>query len=118
MSDENKVGDAKPGASVSELRTGRWNTVGIPTEKSENFGETSRRLARLLAKEGVLVVAILVMAVVSVALVVSGPRILGHATNLLTKPLIKYRDPRRINFSALHNTLWVAVGVYALSYLL
>ena len=118
MSDENKVGDAKPGASVSELRTGRWNTVGIPTEKSENFGETSRRLARLLAKEGVLVVAILVMAVVSVTLVVSGPRILGHATNLLTKPLIKYHDPRRINFSALHNTLWVAVGVYALSYVL
>ena len=118
MSDENKVEDTKPGASVSELRTGRWNTVGIPTEKSENFGETSRRLARLLAKEGVLVVAILVMAVVSVALVVSGPRILGHATNLLTKPLIKYRDPGRINFSALHNTLWVAVGVYALSYVL
>ena len=118
MSDENKSADAKPGASVTELRTGRWNTVGIPTEKSENFGETSRRLARLLAREGVLVITILVMAVVSVALVVSGPRILGHATNLLTKPLIKYRDPRRINFSALHNTLWVAVGVYALSYLL
>ncbi|MEY4079721.1 MAG: hypothetical protein RL430_151 [Actinomycetota bacterium] len=118
MSEENKTEDAKPGASVSELRTGRWNTVGIPTEKSENFGETSRRLARLLAREGVLVIAILVMAVVSVALVVSGPRILGHATNLLTKPLIKYRDPSRINFSALHNTLWVAVGVYALSYVL
>ena len=118
MSDANKVGDPKPGASVSELRTGRWNTVGIPTEKSENFGDTARRLARLLAREGVLVVAILVMAVVSVALVVSGPRILGHATNLLTKPLIKYRDPSRINFSALHNTLWFAVGVYALSYVL
>ncbi|MEY4032364.1 MAG: hypothetical protein RL573_1276 [Actinomycetota bacterium] len=118
MSEENKTEDAKPGASVSELRTGRWNTVGIPTEKSENFGETSRRLARLLAREGVLVIAILVMAVVSVALVVSGPRILGHATNLLTKPLIKYRDPSRINFSALHNTLWFAVGVYALSYVL
>jgi len=118
VSDENKSADAKPGASVTELRTGRWNTVGIPTEKSQNFGETSRRLARLLAREGVLVITILVMAVVSVALVVSGPRILGHATNLLTKPLIKYHDPRRINFSALHNTLWVAVGVYALSYLL
>ena len=118
MSEENKTEDAKPGASVSELRTGRWNTVGIPTEKSENFGETSRRLARLLAREGVLVIAILFMAVVSVALVVSGPRILGHATNLLTTPLIKYRDPSRINFSALHNTLWFAVGVYALSYVL
>ena len=118
MSEENKTEEAKPGASVSELRTGRWNTVGIPTEKSENFGETSRRLARLLAREGVLVIAILFMAVVSVALVVSGPRILGHATNLLTTPLIKYRDPSRINFSALHNTLWFAVGVYALSYVL
>ncbi|MFM1790595.1 MAG: hypothetical protein RLZZ526_922 [Actinomycetota bacterium] len=118
MSGEEKVEDPKPGASVSELRTGRWNTVGIPTEKSENFGETARRLARLLSEEGALVIAILVMAVVSVALVVSGPRILGHATNLLTEPLIKYRDPGRINFSALHNTLWFAVGVYALSYLL
>ena len=118
MSEGNKVEDPKPGASVSELRTGRWNTVGIPTEKSENFGDTARRLARLLASEGILVIAILVMAVVSVGLVVSGPRILGHATNLLTKPLIKYRDPSRINFSALHNTLWFAVGVYALSYVL
>ena len=118
MSEGNKVEDPKPGASVSELRTGRWNTVGIPTEKSENFADTARRLARLLASEGILVIAILVMAVVSVGLVVSGPRILGHATNLLTKPLIKYRDPSRINFSALHNTLWFAVGVYALSYVL
>lgn len=106
------------GANVQELRGGRWNTVGVPTEKSENFREVSRRLARLLTADGPLVYVVLTMAVASVALVVSGPRILGHATNLLTKPLIKYHDPSRINFSALHNTLWFAVGVYALSYLL
>jgi ATP-binding cassette subfamily B protein len=58
------------------------------------------------------------MAVASVALVVSGPRILGHATNILTEPLIKYRDPSRINFSKLHNTLFVAIGVYVMSYVL
>jgi ATP-binding cassette subfamily B multidrug efflux pump len=109
---------AAQGASVSELRSGRWNTVGIPTEKSQNFSQSSRRLVRLLSSEGPLVVLILVMAVASVALVVSGPRILGHATNILTEPLIKYRDPSRINFSKLHNTLFVAIGVYVMSYVL
>ncbi|MFM9131938.1 MAG: ABC transporter ATP-binding protein, partial [Actinomycetota bacterium] len=69
--------EAKPGASVTELRSGRWNTVGIPTEKSQNFGQSTRRLARLLSAEGPLVILILVMAVASVAFVVSGPRILG-----------------------------------------
>lgn len=108
----------KQGANVQEMRGGRWHTVGVPTEKSENFREVSRRLGRLLTADGPLVYFVLVLAVASVALVVSGPKILGHATNLLTKPLIKYHDPHRINFTALHNTLWVAVGVYALSYLL
>ncbi|MFM9131835.1 MAG: ABC transporter ATP-binding protein [Actinomycetota bacterium] len=113
------AGDAaKPGASVTELRSGRWNTVGIPTEKSQNFGQSTRRLARLLSAEGPLVILILVMAVASVAFVVSGPRILGHATNILTEPLIKYRDPSRIDFTRLHNTLFVAIGVYVLSYVL
>lgn len=109
---------SNPGASVTELRSGRWNTVGIPTEKSQNFGQSTRRLVRLLSAEGPLVILILVMAVASVAFVVSGPRILGHATNILTEPLIKYRDPSRINFSKLHNTLFVAMGVYVLSYVL
>ncbi|MFN5651520.1 MAG: ABC transporter ATP-binding protein [Actinomycetes bacterium] len=120
MSDEKDTGaaPANPGASVTELRSGRWNTVGIPTEKSQNFGQSTRRLVRLLSAEGPLVILILVMAVASVAFVVSGPRILGHATNILTEPLIKYRDPSRINFSKLHNTLFVAIGVYVLSYVL
>ncbi len=109
---------SNPGASVTELRSGRWNTVGIPTEKSQNFGQSTRRLVRLLSAEGPLVILILIMAVASVAFVVSGPRILGHATNILTEPLIKYRDPSRINFSKLHNTLFVAMGVYVLSYVL
>ena len=109
---------SNPGASVTELRSGRWNTVGIPTEKSQNFGQSTRRLVRLLSAEGPLVILILVMAVASVAFVVSGPRILGHATNILTEPLIKYRDPSRINFPKLHNTLFVAMGVYVLSYVL
>lgn len=124
---DKKSGDASgPGANVSELRSGRWNTVGIPTEKSENFNATSRRLGRLLAEEGVLVAAILSLAVISVALVVSGPRILGHATNILTRPLVaaaRNHQPigqalHKINFSALHHALEFAIGVYLLSYVL
>ena len=118
MSEESKNEGVRGGANVQELRSGRWNTVGVPTEKSENFGETSRRLARLLTGREPLVYLVMVMAVASAGLVVAGPRVLGHATNLLTKPLIKYRDPSRINFSALHNTLWVAVAMYVTAYVL
>ena len=118
MSDDRKNDGVRGGANVQELRAGRWNTVGVPTEKSEKFGETSRRLARMLTGQEPLVYLVMVMAVVSAGLVVAGPRVLGHATNLLTGPLIKYRDPSRVNFSALHNTLWVAVGMYVTAYFL
>ena len=120
MNDKQNRGSglAKAGASVQELRSGRWNTIGVPTERSEKFGQVARRLGSLLTKREPLVYLIATMAVLSVGLVVSGPRILGHATNLLTKPLIKYRDPSRINFSALHHTLEIAVLVYAISYVL
>ncbi|MGA1363039.1 MAG: hypothetical protein ACO36A_08965, partial [Ilumatobacteraceae bacterium] len=62
----------KSGAAAQEMRGGRWNTVGVPTEKSENFRDVARRLARLLSAQGPVVPLTLVMAVVSVALVVSG----------------------------------------------
>lgn len=117
MSEEKKP-QSMPG---SELRNSRMHVVGMPVEKSENFSVTARRLLGLMAGEKVLVAFILVLAVASVALVVSGPRILGHATNLLYEGIqSQRRDPVSggIDFSALHRTLIFAAVVYALSFAL
>ncbi len=102
------------GATVSEMRTGRFHSVGIPTEKSKDFGATARRLAGRLGRDGAVVVLIMVLAVASVALVVTGPRVLGHATDIVFKGLFS----GGIDFGRLHRTLGLAVGVYVGSYLL
>ena len=112
---EKKKPQTMPG---SELRNSRMHVVGMPVEKSENFGLTARRLMGLMAGEKILVGIILLLAVVSVALVVSGPRVLGHATDILFNGLTKRNGETEVNFGALHRTLLFAVGVYVLSFAL
>ena len=108
-----------PPPSTSELRGGRMNTVGVPTEKSKDFANSSKRLFNRLGPERPKAYLVLALAVVSVALVVSGPKILGHATNLLYEGLVRRaRGTGGVDFAALHLTLWVAVGLYLLGYLL
>ena len=102
----------------SELRNSRMHVVGMPVEKSENFSATARRLMGLMAGEKYLVGLIMTLAFVSVALVVSGPRVLGHATDILFNGLTGRDGKNGVNFAALHRTLWWAVAVYALSFLL
>ncbi|MFN5116134.1 MAG: ABC transporter ATP-binding protein [Acidimicrobiaceae bacterium] len=102
----------------SELRNSRMHVVGMPVEKSENFSATARRLMGLMAGEKYLVAFIMTLAVLSVALVVSGPRVLGHATDILFNGLTGRDGNDGVNFAALHRTLWWAVAVYALSFLL
>ncbi|CAB4604667.1 unannotated protein [freshwater metagenome] len=112
---EKKKPQTMPG---SELRNSRMHVVGMPVEKSENFSLTARRLMGLMAGEKMLVGIILLLAVVSVALVVSGPRVLGHATDILFNGLTKRDGETKVNFSALHRTLIFAMGVYVLSFAL
>jgi ATP-binding cassette subfamily B protein len=114
MSDKKKQ-QTMPG---SELRNSRMHVVGMPVEKSENFGLTARRLMGLMAGEKSLVVIILLLAFVSVALVVSGPRVLGHATDILFNGLTRRNGETEVNFGALHRTLLFAVGVYVMSFAL
>ena len=108
-----------PPTSTSEMRGGRMNTVGVPTEKSKDFAGSSKRLFRRLGPERPKAYMVLALAVASVALVVSGPKILGHATNLIFEGLVRQsRGGTGIDFAALHTTLWFAVGLYLLGYLL
>jgi ATP-binding cassette subfamily B protein len=120
MSTENETEDEKPAQHMpgSELRTSRMSTVGMPVEKSENFSETAKRLIRLMAGEKFLVILVMFLAVVSVALVVLGPRILGHATDILFDGLTKRDGQTGVNFASLHRTLELALGLYVLSFIL
>ena len=119
MSEKPQTPAAKPTAMPgSELRNSRMHVVGMPVEKSENFSESIKRLIGLMSNELFLVCIILIMAVISVALVVSGPKILGHATDILFNGLMKRNGQTGVNFTALHHTLEIALLLYAMSFLL
>ncbi len=83
--------------------------VGMPVERSENFGNVVRRLLRRMAPERLRVVAVIVLAVVSVTLTVIGPRILGHATNIVVAGIT---GPSGIDFANLHMVLLQALLIY------
>ena len=119
MNDKTSATTAKPaGLPGSEIRNTRMHSVGMPVEKSENFKEVSKRLIRLMSGEKYLVGIIITMAIASVALVVAGPKILGHATDILFNGLMKREGATGVDFTALHHTLEFALGLYAVSFLL
>ena len=57
--------------------------LGVPMEKSEDFKNSSLRLANRLRPEWWRVLLVVVLAVTSVTMTVFGPKILGHATNII-----------------------------------
>jgi ATP-binding cassette subfamily B protein len=119
VNDKNPSTTNKPaGLPGSEIRNTRMHSVGMPVEKSENFSQVSKRLIRLMSGEKYLVGIIIAMAIASVALVVAGPKILGHATDILFNGLMKREGATGVDFTALHHTLEFALGLYAVSFLL
>ncbi|GGT00811.1 ABC transporter ATP-binding protein [Nonomuraea spiralis] len=70
--------------------------MGGPAEKALDFGGTLRRLLRLLRPERALLGVVLALGTVSVALTVTGPKILGHATDLIFSGIIGARLPAGI----------------------
>jgi ATP-binding cassette subfamily B protein len=66
---------------------------GMPTEKSLDFRGSSRRLLRTLRPERPLIIVTLLLAVASVTLTVLGPRILGHATDLIFSGVVGRQTP-------------------------
>ncbi|MFM2070663.1 MAG: hypothetical protein RLZZ623_926 [Actinomycetota bacterium] len=109
---------------AAELRAGgggRMHSVGVPTERSKDFQGTASRLLERLRPQRASVILVLVLAVASVGMVVLGPRILGHATDIVFNGLTGRNGADGIDFSELHRILLIAVGLYlasfALSYL-
>jgi ATP-binding cassette, subfamily B, multidrug efflux pump len=71
----------------------RWGAVGMPAEKSMDFGPSARRLIGRLAPERAGAVAVLVLGIISVTLSVIGPKILGHATDVIFSGVIGRQLP-------------------------
>ena len=64
-----------------------------PAEKALDFGGSLRRLLRLLRPERALLVVVLALGTASVALTVTGPKILGQATDLIFSGIIGAQLP-------------------------
>ncbi|MEU6785388.1 ABC transporter ATP-binding protein [Nonomuraea angiospora] len=64
-----------------------------PAEKALDFGGTLRSLLRLLRPERTLLAVVVALGTASVALTVSGPKILGHATDLIFAGIIGAQLP-------------------------
>src|SRR5215475_5973176 len=78
-----------PGSNVGPARF----MGGMSTEKALDFGGSSRRLLRMLSPQRPLIIAALVMGVLSVALSVIGPKVLGNVTNLVFSGFISSKIP-------------------------
>jgi ATP-binding cassette subfamily B multidrug efflux pump len=83
---------------------------GVPTERSDDFGNAVRRLWQLLTPERPRLLLIAAMAVVSTACNVAGPKILGEATDVVVEGVA---GGGGIDFGALHTTLFEVALVYA-----
>jgi ATP-binding cassette subfamily B protein len=70
-----------------------WMNMGMPAEKSMNFAPSAKRLLRRLAPHRIGVALVVALAVGGITLSVIGPRILGHATNLIFAGFIGKRIP-------------------------
>jgi ATP-binding cassette subfamily B protein len=120
--DAHKTEADKQAAAVAAAEqrpsSGRFHAVGVPMEKSKNFQATTSRLFERLRPERVGIIAVMVIAVVSVVMVVLGPRILGKATDVVFNGLTGRGGATGIDFGKLHRILLVALALYVASYLL
>lgn len=74
-------------------RGGPHAGVGMPAERSMNFGPSARRLLGRLRPQRLQLVAVIALAVLSVGLSVVGPKVLGWATDLIFTGVIGRQLP-------------------------
>jgi ATP-binding cassette, subfamily B, multidrug efflux pump len=86
---------------------------GMPAEKAKDFKPSARRLVRRLKPERFAFAVVVVLGVTSVAFAVAGPKILGHATDIIFDGVLARMrgvPGAGIDFGALGTVLmWVLV---------
>ncbi|MCL2605081.1 MAG: ABC transporter ATP-binding protein/permease [Defluviitaleaceae bacterium] len=83
---------------------GPWGRRGVPTEKAKDFKGSMRRLIAYLGAEKTAITMIISMAVASTVLAVSGPLILGKATDTIFAGFVTSIDFQRLG---------TILGIYA-----
>jgi ATP-binding cassette subfamily B protein len=73
-----------------------WMNMGLPAEKSMNFAPSAKRLLRRLSPYRIGVALVVVLAIGGITLSVIGPRVLGHATNLIFAGFIGKHIPANV----------------------
>jgi len=103
------------GAEARRSSFGPGGAAGMPAEKSSNFRVTVRRLGEILGAEKVRLGIIAVLTVVSVGIIVVGPRLLGNATDIIVDGIT---GDEGIDFDELRNLLLFLGGLYLVSFVL
>ena len=106
---------ATAGTEARRVSFGPGGGLGMPAERSDKFGETLKRLGEILGKERPRLFAVFGLTVVSVTLVVLGPRLLGEATNIIVEGVVSGQG---IDFDELHSQLITVLFVYVASFVL
>jgi ATP-binding cassette, subfamily B, multidrug efflux pump len=70
-----------------------WMAAGMPAEKSMNFVPSAKRLIGRLRPQRLHLMAVMALALVSVAFSVIGPKILGHATDVIFEGVVGRQLP-------------------------
>jgi ATP-binding cassette subfamily B protein len=94
---------------------GRWAGAGMPAEKSEDFKGSTARLFGEMRPERVRIYGVLIASMASVTLAVLGPKLLGHATDIIVAGFYPPGHAHGIDFTALTKTLALVVGLYLVS---
>lgn len=113
--DEEEKEETLPVAALGSGPGGRWGAIGMPLEKSSNFGASTKRLFRMLGEKWPTITVVLFAAITSAILTVLGPRILGHATDVIFRGVFLGKG---VDFPRLHHFLFQAVALYAASWVL
>jgi ATP-binding cassette, subfamily B, multidrug efflux pump len=102
-------------AAPETRAAGRWNSAGVPGERSKDFRNALRRMVMMLGPMRVVLGFVFAIAVVSATLNVFGPKVLAHGTDIIVQSLKHHHG---IPFGHLHNVLIQALFLYGTSALL
>ena len=87
MSNQNET-NKRPPQPKRGFGPGPGGHGGMPVEKAKNFKRSFRRLVKYIANKKVALIAVLILAAASSVFGIFGPKILGHATDVIVEGLV------------------------------